>query len=111
MNRQLDPTIERLRETMQTVADQVLDAPPPFVPVLTTPLASPRRNRTMVVAAACVVALALGAITVVLTRDSSDGHTPVIQQPSVPSTVPLPSAVSALSAAPGDRIWLPSSGG
>lgn len=101
MNRQLDPTADRLQRTLRSVADQMVDAPPPFVVLPVAPTPPPRRRRTVLVAAACIVVLAVGAITFALTRASDDGHTPVIEQPSVPTTEPVTAPPSLQHLVPG----------
>jgi hypothetical protein len=101
VNRQLDPTIDRLTRTFRTVADQVVDAPPDFVAVPVAPVPRPRRRRTVLVAAACVLALVAGAVAVALVRESGRGHTPVIDEPSSPTTIPTTAAPSLEHLVPG----------
>jgi hypothetical protein len=105
VNRQLDPTIDRLRSTLREVAVQVVDAPPDFVPVAALPL--PRRpRRGLLVAAACIVVVALAAVTFVLTRGSSDGQAPVIEEPPSSTVAPTttPTSLEHLVPSPDGTI-------
>ena len=109
MNRQLDPTTDRLQRTLRSVADQMVDAPPPFVVLPVAPTPPPRRRRTVLVAAGCIVVLAVGAVTFALTRAADDTHTPVIEQPSVPTTAaptspPTPPSLQHLVPGPEGTI-------
>lgn len=100
MNRQLDPTIDRLQATLHAVAVQVIDVPPTFVPVAAPPL--PRRpRRGLLVAAACVVVVAVAALTFALTRGSGDGHAPVIEQPPSSTVAPTTTPPSLQHLVPG----------
>jgi hypothetical protein len=101
VNRQLDPTVDQLQRTMQAVADHVVDSPPPFVAVPVMPMPRSTRKRAALVAAACVVVLVVGVVAVALTRESGDGHAPVIEQPSVPTTTPVTTPPSLQHLVPG----------
>lgn len=100
MSQLLDPTVDRLQQTFRAVADQVVDAPPPFVavPIAPTP---PRRRKRALLVAACVVVLAVGAAAFALTRDTRDGNPPAIEPPSVSTTAPTTAPPSLQHLVPG----------